>query len=198
MISSHPPTHPPEPALVRGARALWRRVGAVALLLFFLPAIAEQPPPSEYQVKAAFLFNFPKYVEWPGNVLGEDDKPLVLGVLGQDRFGGDLRAIVGSKLVEGRTVILKSPVSEQEAKKCHVLFISDSERKRLPELLGGLKSLPVLTVGESEGFLEHGGTINFVIRESKVRLDINLAGAEKAGLKISAKLLGVADRVKRE
>ena len=200
--SQPPPSWPHCPQRLNLWRSggLWRGVVAAALIvvLLFLPAMAEPSAPSEYQVKAAFLFNFPKYIEWPKDVLAEEGQPLVLGVMGQDRFGADLRAIVASKLVEGRPVILKSPVSNQEARTCHLLFISDSERKKLPEILSDLKSLPVVTVGESPGFLEHGGTINFVIRDSKVRLDINLAGAEKAGLKISAKLLGVADTVKRE
>lgn len=180
------------------ARA-FRLAAALALSACVVaPASAEQALPSEHQVKAVFLLNFLKYVEWPPRALGTTNAPLEIVHIGEDRFGADLRGLVKSRKVDDRKVLLRFIDAEQDWKVGHVLFISDSEKRRVPEILAGLKGLPVLTVGESEGFLERGGMINFVVKDKMVRLEINLAAAEAAGLKLSSKLLAIADVVKRK
>jgi hypothetical protein len=179
------------------ARAAW-----CWLLVFVLCAAtgiaAEVTPPSESQVKAACLFSLSKYVEWPASRFPEKTSPIVLGLHGEDRLGNDLGPLVATRLIDNRKVILNRVATAAEWRDCHILFISASETQRLPDILSKLNGVPVLTVGESPGFLEHGGIINFVMKERKVRLEVNLAAAEKAGLKISARLLAAADVVKKQ
>jgi hypothetical protein len=178
------------------------RFGWCLLLVFILCAAtgvaAEVAPPSESQVKAACLFSLSKYVEWPAPRFPDKASPIVLGLHGEDRLGNDLGHLVATKLIDNRKVMLNRGAAAAEWRDCHILFISASETQRLPEILSKLNGIPVLTVGESPGFLEHGGIINFVMKERKVRLEVNLAAAEKAGLKISARLLAAADVVKKQ
>lgn len=182
------------------ARArVFRLVVALGLgMCMVAPASAEQALPSEHQVKAVFLLNFLKYVEWPPPASANTNAPMEIVHIGEDRFGADLARLVKSRTIDGRKVLLKFSDAEQDWKTGHVLFISDSETRRAPEILAELKGLPVLTVGESEGFLDRGGMINFAMKGKKVRLEINLVAAEAAGLKISSKLLAIADVVKRK
>jgi len=166
---------------------------------FVLPLRSEQPAAlPEHQVKAVFLLNFLKYVEWPGLPNTSTNSPLEIVHVGENAFGDDASSLVKSKIIDGRTVVLTHSDAPADWKGGRILFVSDSERRRLPEIVQAVKGMPVLTVGESEGFLERGGMINFVVKEKKVRLEINLVAAEAAGLKISSRLLAVADTVKRK
>ena len=151
---------------------------------------------TEYQVKALFLLNFTKYVDWPPGSFAEPNTPIIIGLYGEHKFGDALQKAVEGKLVSGRRIILQPIEKDEDLGKCHILFISDSERKRAAEILDQLRKLPVLTVGESPQFIELGGVINFVKKEGKVRLEINLLAARQANLDISSKLLSVADVVK--
>ena len=151
---------------------------------------------AEYQVKALFLLNFTKFVAWPGGAFPGTNTPVVIGVYGEDKFGGALKKVVEGKTVSGRQIIIQSIDRSDEAEKCQILFISDSEKKHLGETLDKLKALPVLTVGESDQFMEQGGMINFVKKEGSVRLEINMDAARQARLQISSRLLTVADKVK--
>jgi hypothetical protein len=150
----------------------------------------------EYQVKALFLLNFTKYVEWPPASLGDTNVPIVIGLLGENKIGDDLQKVVAGKNVGGRNITIRQIESADDLSRCHILFVSSSENKRLAEILGRLKGLPVLTVGETEQFTEQGGIINLTRKEGKVRLEINLESAAQAKLQISSKLLSVADTVK--
>src|SRR5438445_10736514 len=107
---------------------------------------------TEYQVKALFLLNFTKYVDWPAEAFAGADAPITIGVLGENHFGDDLKKAVEGKTVNGRAIAVQAVDKESDLGKCHVLFISASEKKRLGEILGKMKTLPVLTVGESEQF----------------------------------------------
>src|SRR5688572_30203572 len=175
---------------------------AVALfvaLCFWLPSGAQEgPAPSEYEVKSVFLLNFLKYVEWPAAAHSTSNSPFKIVHTGEDRFAPDFAAFANSKTVDHHAVALKRSGASEDWQRCHILFVSGSERRNVRNILSAVKGRPVLTVGESDNFIAEGGMINFVMKDNKVRLHINLVAAEKAGLKISSRLLGVADVVKRE
>jgi hypothetical protein len=157
-----------------------------------------QKPPSEYEVKAAFLYNFIKYTEWPQKAFPSPDTPLTIGVVGEDPFRNLLDRAVEGKTFNGRKLIVKRFETPQNLKTCHLVFIGSSERGRLDQLLADLKGASVLTVSETEKFAERGGVINFTMLGEKVRFEINIKAAESAGLKISSKLLSVATVISTE
>jgi hypothetical protein len=144
---------------------------------------------NEYQVKAAFLYNFAKFVDWPAEAFGGSGSPLVIGVVGDDPFGGALDQAINGKTIGGRPLVVRRLKWGQELRSCHVLFISSSERQRLPQIIQSLRGASVLTVGDMGEFTQQGGIINFILEASKVRFEINSRGAEQARLKISSKLL---------
>jgi hypothetical protein len=173
----------------------------LALSLFWLGAsfqtFGQPAPPTEYpeyQLKAGYLWNFSRYVDWPARSFKQTNSPLVIGILGQDRFGNDLRKLVAGKKVEGHDLVVRKVETMDQSRECQILFISMSERRRTADILQALKSAPVLTVGESEGFIQAGGIINFQVRNRELLLDINRAAAEKVGLRISSKLLQIAEK----
>jgi hypothetical protein len=180
-------------------RLPWRAAGvfSLGLALWFLPgngrAQESQPSqPSEYQLKAAFIFNFAKFVEWPPEAFAEPTSPFVIGILGEDPFGNDLERTVRNKTVKNRPLATKQIRNLAEAKNCHILFISTSEKKRLPEILESLRGVKVLTVGETDRFVETGGMIHLIKESDQIRFRINDRAAKGAGLKISSKLLSLA------
>ncbi len=151
-----------------------------------------QPEAQEYQLKAAFLYNFAKFIEWPPNTLGEEGSPIVVCVVGKDPFGAVLDQAILYQTVQGRPMTVRRGEKLSELRRCHILFISSSEKKRLPEIFQALARANVLTVGEAERFVQLGGIINFVVEENKVRFEINVDNADRAGLKISSQLLRLA------
>jgi len=169
--------------------------GLIVFLLGTLTAYA-QTSMSEYQLKALFLCNFAKYVDWPVEALSGATKPLVIGIMGEDNFNGDLKRTIEGKTVNGREIIIKHIAAGADASDCPILFISSSENSRLSEILEKTSTLPILTVGEDASFLQKGGIINFTLKEGKIRLEINLKLAQKVKLQISSKLLNVAAVVK--
>ena len=158
---------------------------------------AQESPPTEYQLKAAFLLNFAKFVEWPPAVFAEAASPFVLGILGENPFGDALERTIRDKTINNRPLLIKEFRSGAESTNCHILFISTSEKTRLPEILAGLRGASVLTVGETDRFNESGGIINFVRQGNKIRFQINEVAAKSAGLKLSSKLLSLASRTAR-
>src|ERR1700683_3314435 len=157
-----------------------------------LAAGAQAQPATEYQVKAAFLFNFARFVEWPADAFPSVDSALQICVLGQDPFGRDFEQVIVDKTVNGHRIEIAHPEGVPQARTCQILFIGASEKVRLSSILQGLKGASVLIVGATPGFAALGGAINFVIDEGRVRFEINLKAAELAHLKISARLLTVA------
>ena len=155
-------------------------------------AAGAQTAATEYAVKAAFLYNFTKFVEWPDSAFPEGT--LRLCVLGEDPFGKALQTVAGEE-VAGHKLIVLSTGKLSDPAGCQVLFISRSERERMPRILADLRDLPVLTVSDTGGFIDQGGIINFTLEEGKVRFEINQESAERAGIKISSKLLRLATRV---
>ena len=150
----------------------------------------------EYRVKAAFLYNFARFVDWPPEHSAGPDEPIVLAVLGEDPFGAILDDTVRGKTINQKPFTVRRFRSLEELEPCHVLFISRSESRRLPEILRALEYHSTLTVSDVEGFLRKGGMIHFVVEEGSVRFDINLEPAERAELAVSSQLLKVARTVK--
>jgi len=159
------------------------------------PVLGQRP--SEYQVKAAFLYNFPNFVEWPAEVFPDTATTLTIGILGKDSFGGAFAPFVG-EIVRGRTLVVERSTRLQELPFCHILFISVSEEKYLPQILEHFRDRSVLTVGETPGYAQAGVMINFVLQENKVRFEINVAATERVNLKLSSKLLKLARIVQEE
>jgi len=156
------------------------------------PGRAQAPPPSEYQLKAAFLFNFAKYIDWPPEAFADDKSPFTIGILGANPFGSALEQTVAGKKINDHPIMIQPLSAAIEATNCHIVFISTSEKKRLAEIVQDLRGSAVLTVGETERFIEAGGIINFVPEANKIRFQINSEGAKAARLKISSKLLSLA------
>ncbi|HEV2750581.1 MAG TPA: YfiR family protein [Gemmatimonadales bacterium] len=154
---------------------------------------AQAPRPSEYQVKAVFLFNFAQFVDWPPEAVADSQAPLVIGVLGEDPFGDLLDATVRGEHRATRSFVVRRYQRVEDVKSCDILFISRPDADRPEGVLAGLKNRPILTVSDAEGFAEHGGMIGFVNDRNRIRLKINLAVAQAAHLTISSKLLRVAE-----
>ena len=170
-------------------------VVSVLLLAGGLESPAQAAPPPEYQLKAVFLFNFAEFVDWPPQAFPEAQTPLVIGVLGEDPFGGYLDETVRGEKVKGRPLTVQRYRQVHEIKTCHLLFISRSEANRVEQIVAGLKDRNILTVADAEGFARRGVMIRFVTEKNKIRLRINLEAAKAAHLTISSKLLRPADIV---
>jgi hypothetical protein len=153
---------------------------------------ADDAAPKEYQIKAAYLYNFAKFVEWPDGRFADAQSPLVIGVFGQNPFGDELRAIARDHKINGRVITIQSVQTPAEAQRVHLLFFPAAEDSHVAGLLADLKGASVLTVGESDQFNAAGGMICFVRQADKVRFEIDAAAAEQHGLKISAQLLKLA------
>jgi hypothetical protein len=179
-------------------RAALRILFAVTLLTpgrVPLRAQANSEQAEEYQVKAAFLYNFAKFVEWPPDALPNERSPIIIGILGEDPLGHVLDQAVLGKNINGHELQVARAKSVQDLNRCQIIFVSSSERKRLPEILANLRGADVLTVGDTEGFAPSGGIIQFTLRENRVRLTVNVEAAERARLKISSRLLALAEIV---
>jgi hypothetical protein len=172
-------------------------LGLVFALGSMFIASAEDHMADEYRVKAAFLFNFAKFVEWPATSFTSNDQPIEICILGQNPFGTSLEDAVRGKVAANRTFIVREVSSAQQAGNCHILFVGVSERKRSRAVLGELKGASVLTVGETEDFTATGGVISFKLKDGRVRFEIDPAAAERGNLRISSKLLSLAEIRKR-
>jgi YfiR/HmsC-like len=167
----------------------------------FLSLLAVRLPAQEveeYQVKAAFLYNFAKFVEWPSQAFKMPKDPITVCVLGHNPFGGALEEVIHGKLIDGRPFAFRQVDDAHEASACQILFVSASESKHFRSLCGNLKPSGILIVGEEEGFAADGGVINFKLNDGRVRFQINVAAAEREQLHISSKLLSLAQIVKSE
>jgi hypothetical protein len=160
------------------------------------PSLAENARPSEYEVKAAYLYNFGKFLSWPAQS-DSSDKPFQICVLGEDPFGPTLDAILAGEKIGGDVVIARRIRSAQEAASCRILFISASEISRIKIVLETLRAMPVLTVSDMPDFLQYGGMIRFVLDGDRVRFEVSLVAAEKAHLGMSSQLLKVATAVRK-
>jgi hypothetical protein len=153
---------------------------------------ADQRPTDEYVVKAAFLYNFTKFVEWPASSFQSAGDPIAICVLGQDPFGHSLQDIVASRAIEGRPLVVRHVSGVNQGAGCHVLFVGSAENKRSSPILAELKTPGILTIGESDASAADGVVINFKLDGGKVRFDINVEAAERQKLRISSRLLSLA------
>jgi hypothetical protein len=158
---------------------------------------AETKPSPEYLIKAAFLFNFAKFVEWPADAFKDDLSPINLCILGTDPFGPALDTLK-DKTIKGRPFKIKRANKVDDIEACHILFISASEKGNLKQILYALRNSHTLTVSEIEGFAQMGGIINFIIVNKKVHFEINLDAAEHSRLQMSSQLLKLAKIVTPE
>lgn len=178
----------PAPTLQRPARRsfLWWLCCAAVLLL--LGAVRTHAA-SELEVKAAFLYNTAKFVDWPTNAFPSDSAPLRVAVFGDDEFMVKLSALLADKKAHGRPFEVKKITNPQEAKNFHMVFIAAAESKRALLVLDAVKKSPVLTIGESDEFLDYGGMIMIYFEDAQLRFEINAEPAEKVKLAISSLLL---------
>jgi hypothetical protein len=148
---------------------------------------------SEYEIKSAFLYNFTRFVEWPANPATGN---FCIGVVGADPFHGALESAINGRLAAGRGISLRRLKPGEDPGACEIVFVSGTDLNKARAVLASLRSGPVLTVGEAPGFCRSGGIVEFEIKDSKVRLQINLEAAQRAHLQISSKLLSLASIVR--
>lgn len=165
----------------------------VGILLFYFsllcPAHAE--PNKEYQIKAAFIFNFAQFVQWPDQAFSSSDSPFYIGILGDDPFGSLLEKTIQGESIDQHKLVVRRSQSFEDLKNCQLLFISKSEEDHLSEILSKVDTRPVLTVSEMSRFCQNGGAIGFYLQGNKVRFEINPRAAQRGGLKISSQLLSL-------
>jgi hypothetical protein len=168
---------------------------AVAIAAALAATHAGAQSVDEYHVKAAFVFNFAKFIEWPTDSFKGPDDPLMICVLGQDQMANSLREAVNGKAIDGRPLVVRQVTIGQISNDCNILFVGSSATKRFQSSLR--ESAGLLTVGETPGFATDGGVICFKLEDGKIRFEINVAAAEHQQLHISSKLLSLAEIVKR-
>jgi hypothetical protein len=183
-----------------------RAAGAVRLVMammfvFVLSAVWPMPAQGgsvdEYEAKAAFLYNFAKFVDWPVETFRDAVDPITICILGANPFGASLEQTIHGKDVSGRRLAIRQLTPREGAAGCRILFVDASERKRFRALLPATKGAGVLTVGEDDSFTTDGGVIDFKLEAGRIRLEINVAAAEFENLHISSKLLKLAQVVRR-
>ena len=150
----------------------------------------------EYQVKAIWMLNFTRYVDWPASTFATKEAPCIVGVLGKDPFGDELEAAFMKKAVKGRPFVLRRVNRDTEVSACHMLFVPAAERRTWRDMQATMSKAPVLTIGEADGFLDQGGIINFLIKDASIAFEIDLRAAQRAGIKFDANLLKIAAKVK--
>jgi hypothetical protein len=165
----------------------------ILLLASSLKLSAQTTASAEYQIKAVFLFNFARFVDWPAKAFPDADSPFVIGVLGDDPFGSYLDETVRGEKVNGHPLTVQRYRRVSEIRACQVLFISRSEADRLEQIVASLRGRGILTVGDTDDFAARGGMIRLATEKNKVRMRVNLDAVKAANLAISSKLLRVAE-----
>jgi hypothetical protein len=171
------------------------------LLIAALPSLTaaggQGQPMDEYQVKAAFLYNFAKFVEWPADTFQSANEPIAICVLGPDPFGQELESAVKGKTIDGRRLVARRISDIRQAGGCRILFALSPERRHLSSIFAGIKEAGVLTVGEGEESSPNGAIINFMLESGKVRFEVHVDAAEREKVRLSSKLLSLARKVKK-
>jgi len=168
--------------------------GAAVILVATHAARGQTAPPSlENDVKAAFLYNFTKFVEWPAP--SQPDEPFRLCAIADTTFLAALDRTIAGESVGGRPLVRAQTRSVDDARRCAILYVGSEHAEQAAPLLAAVRDLPVLTVGEGTPFVKHGGAIGFVLENNRVRFDISLRAVQRSGLKASSKLLRVARTV---
>jgi hypothetical protein len=153
---------------------------------------------SEYQIKAALVYNLTKFTVWPTNAFASADAPIIVGILGDDPFGRTLDDALDGEACDGHPIKVERLKSDEELKACHILFISKSEKIRLKPILSAVSDRPILTIGDTEGFGQTGGMVNLLLVDKSIRFEINAGAAQQSGVKISSKLLNLPKAIKVE
>jgi hypothetical protein len=189
--------------IARRTRALWNSLLTLALAVGLILATgsasipAAVAPFNEYEIKAAFLYNFIKFTEWPAEEIGRSDEPFIIGVLGKDPFGAALDKIIEGETIHNKKVVARRfPRMDEAAANSHVLFISSSEENNLAAILKLLAGQAVLTVSEINNFTQRGGIIHLKKENNRIVFDVDLATAKQAGLSMNAQLLKLAKVVR--
>ncbi len=161
-----------------------------------LPLIiqAETDRFSENDIKAAYLYNFAKFVEWPAASFNTPNAPIILCILGSPPFDKALKTIQ-NKPVRDRLLLIRHCRNIEDLEGCHMLFVSDSEKENMAAILSRVKNQPILTISDIDGFVNSGGIIKFIRSGNKIRFEVNVGAAEKASIKISSRMLKIAQRI---
>jgi hypothetical protein len=171
---------------------------ALACVVLGVPALqAQNPKPTDYDVKAAYLYNFGRFVEWPAKVAVAQSGHFTVCVLGQDPFGPSLDTTLAGETIGGKSIVAKRISNPQESDDCQILFLSPTESGRAKKIVAELDKKAVLTVSDMPQFAQLGGMIQFVLEEKRVRFEVNLTATQRAGLTLSSELLKVATAVKK-
>lgn len=175
-----------------GVRRLFRQwiagIGALALVIC-AGAAARAQSLEEHDAKAAFVLKLVNFVQWP-NEAGQHE--IAIGFVGADATGDALKRMASGKAVDGKNIAVRRLAADGDLKSCQVVFVGSSETKNLPAILERLRGTSVLTVGESEGFGQHGGVVNLLLSGGRIRFEVNPHAAERAHLQISSRLLSLA------
>jgi hypothetical protein len=177
------------------------RVGILLYILISSWTVTENVQKSqavstkEYEIKAAFLLNFTRFIEWPDQSFALDKSPFIIGILGDDPFGDVLNEIISGEKVNGHPLIIQHYYSVKDIKTCHILFINTQNQESLSGVINSLKDQNTLTVSDIPDFASKGGMVGFFIENNKVRLRINLDQARASNLSIDSKLLRLAQIV---
>jgi len=157
---------------------------------------AQDQMPTEYDVKAVFLYNFINFVDWPDSSFANNNDPFIIGICGDDSFDGSLSDIVKGEKVNGtRSIIVKQAKTTSELQDCHMIFCTSSEEKEIDRLLGLTDNKSILTIGESDNFTGEGGMIGFINNDGRVRFELNIKAINKADLRVDSRLQRVAKKV---
>lgn len=170
---------------------------SISVLLFSVGTDAYCKAGPEYQIKAGYIYRFLSFIEWPESAFKKPDQPFTIGILGRNPFGDLFQPIAGT-IVNGRTITIRylpENANAVEIRQCQVLFVAPDRKEMIAAVLDSIDGAPVLTVGETPGFLEQGGMINFVIQDNKIRFEINDAAVEPSGLKIRSMMKRLATRI---
>jgi uncharacterized protein DUF4154 len=159
-----------------------------------IPLSFAQNPAVESQVKAAFLYNFSKFIEWPARAFARPTEPFTFCLTG-DPFGGELEKTIQGETLNGRPLTVRHLASGDSVTGCHVLYVGLAEGRRAAEMIGSASTSPMLSVGEGDDFIDNGGTIHFIQSGHRVRFEISPEAADRAGLRVSSRLLRLADIV---
>lgn len=171
------------------------KVFVASLFLLFSFQLGAQTS-REYNIKAAFLYNFTQFVDWPPDAFPNPEAPFVIGVLGNDPFRKAIDDAVAGEKVKGHSIVVQRYQNVREIKNCNILFISNTESAKLREILAALPNKNILTVSDIPDFATTGGIIRFMTKENKIKLQINLSASKVADLNISSKLLQLAEIVR--
>lgn len=161
------------------------------ILVIAIAPMTTQAQTREYQIKAAFLFNFAQFVDWPTTAFADSTSPFYIGVLGDDPFGAALDETIQGAAINNHKIILVRSQQIGDLKNCQMIFVSKSEKRHISDILSSLDSRPILTVSEVDGFAQDGGGINFYLEGTKVRFEINSGVTQNDGLKVSSQLLSL-------